>query len=393
MVFQAVAEYYKQVKTLQDAELDVAVAISGRTKTNRWVFKRETPLLSRSDKVQLKQEFNVTAKGTGVGSLKVTTLYYARPIERESDCKLFNLSVSMKRLRQVTYQGAKESYELTIETFYKNPKEKRDATMSVLDIGLLTGFVVDELDLAELTTGKERYIQKFEMDKQLSERGSLILYLDKVSHEEVDRFVFRVHKITEVAMLQPASVSVYEYYAPGERCVKYYHPLKKDGTLDRLCSSQDGLCQCAEENCSIQKKEKIDEQERSDKACEVGMDYVYKVKLQSSKKTPYSDFYDMKIEQVLKEGSETGVEGQVRSFMGHSNCRESFGFEDGKSYLIMGRSADLPKIDKRLQYILGEQTWIEYWPTSEEGQTSEFEDQYLGIQDLTQKLTNFGCTT
>uniref|UniRef100_W5LK65 Complement C3a, tandem duplicate 2 n=1 Tax=Astyanax mexicanus TaxID=7994 RepID=W5LK65_ASTMX len=393
MVFQAVAEYYKQVKTLQDAELDVAVAISGRTKTNRWVFKRETPLLSRSDKVQLKQEFNVTAKGTGVGSLKVTTLYYARPIERESDCKLFNLSVSMKRLRQVTYQGAKESYELTIETFYKNPKEKRDATMSILDIGLLTGFVVDELDLAELTTGKERYIQKFEMDKQLSERGSLILYLDKVSHEEVDRFVFRVHKITEVAMLQPASVSVYEYYAPGERCVKYYHPLKKDGTLDRLCSSQDGLCQCAEENCSIQKKEKIDEQERSDKACEVGMDYVYKVKLQSSKKTPYSDFYDMKIEQVLKEGSETGVEGQVRSFMGHSNCRESFGFEDGKSYLIMGRSADLPKIDKRLQYILGEQTWIEYWPTSEEGQSSEFEDQYLGIQDLTQKLINFGCPT
>uniref|UniRef100_A0A8B9JQ87 Complement component c3a, duplicate 1 n=1 Tax=Astyanax mexicanus TaxID=7994 RepID=A0A8B9JQ87_ASTMX len=91
-----------------------------------------------------------------------------------------------------------------------------------------------------------RYIQKFEMDKQLSERGSLILSLDKVSHEEVDRIVFRVHKITDVAMLQPASVSVYEYYSPGERCIKYYHPLKKDGTLDRLCSSQDGPCLCAE---------------------------------------------------------------------------------------------------------------------------------------------------
>ncbi|KAG9262726.1 complement C3-like [Astyanax mexicanus] len=92
-------------------------------------------------------------------------------------------------------------------------------------------------------------------------------------------------------------------------------------------------------------------------------------------------------------GSERVEEGQVRSFMGHPKCRESFGFKEGKSYLIMGRSADLLRTDGRLQYILGEQTWIEYWPTSEEGQSSEFEDQYLGIQDLTQKLIYFGCLT
>lgn len=31
--------------------------------------------------------------------------------------------------------------------------------------------------------------------------------------------------------------------------------------------------------------------------------------------------------------------------MGHANCRESFGFEEGKTYLIMGQSIDLPRID------------------------------------------------
>lgn len=47
----------------------------------------------------------------------------------------------------------------------------------------------------------------------------------------------------------------------------------------------------------------------------------------------------------------------------------------------------------RLQYILGEQTWIEYWPTREEGQTSAYKDKYIGISGLAQTLTDFGCTT
>ncbi|KAL6481995.1 hypothetical protein MHYP_G00100750 [Metynnis hypsauchen] len=209
MVFQSVAEYYKQVRTAQNVELDVELSVSGRSKPIQWRIRKENSHLTRSDKVNLKQEFNVTAKGNGVGSLKVVTLYYARPTEKEGDCRDFNLTVKMER----QHEGAKESYLLTIDILYKS--QTRDATMSILDIGLLTGFVVDENDLSDLTTGSDRYIQKFEMDKQLSERGSLILYLDKVSHGITDRIAFKVHKITEVAMLQPAGITVYEYYSPG----------------------------------------------------------------------------------------------------------------------------------------------------------------------------------
>ncbi|MCI4394012.1 hypothetical protein PGIGA_G00163970 [Pangasianodon gigas] len=391
MVFQAVAEYYKQVRDHQNADLDVEVSVSGRSRNIRWTFSKNSAHLTRSDKVQLKQEFNVTAKGTGAGVLKVMTLYYARPVEKKSDCTKYDLTVEMKREQQVSYPEAEESYEVIIDILFKD--RNRDATMTVLDIGLLTGFVVDESDLTELTSGRDKYIQKFEMDKQLSERGSLIIYLDKVSHTVPDRIVFRVHKITNVALLQPAGVTVYEYYSPGERCVKFYHPTKKDGALNRLCNDQEGLCQCAEENCSIQKKQKIEEKDREKKACEAGMDYVYKVKVVRLDQNPNTDFYEMKIEEVLKEGSDPDVREKQRSFMGHANCRESFGFEEGKSYLIMGRSADLPRIDGKLQYILGEQTWIEYWPTREEGQTSQYRDKYIGITSLAQTLTDFGCTT
>uniref|UniRef100_A0A3B4DIT8 Anaphylatoxin-like domain-containing protein n=1 Tax=Pygocentrus nattereri TaxID=42514 RepID=A0A3B4DIT8_PYGNA len=365
MVFQSVAEYYKQVKKLQDADLDVELAVSGRTSKSRWIFKRDSSHLTRSDKVKhLKQEFNITAKGSGVGSLKVITYYYARPTEKESDCKMFDLTVKMERQRDGKSSRPKCVF------IYKS--QTRDATMSILDIGLLTGFVVDERDLTELTTGSDRYVQKFEMNKQLSERGSLILYLDKVSRGVVDRIAFRVHKITEVAMLQPAGITVYEYYSPEARCVKFYHPMKKDGALNRLCNDQEGLCQCAEENCSVQKKDKIPEKDREKRACEAGMDYVCNIYF------------------FVCVGTDAGVEGQERSFMGHANCRESFSFEEGKIYLIMGRSVDLPRIGGRLLYILGEQTWIEYWPTSQEGQTAKYKEQYVGITGLAQTLLTFG---
>ncbi|XP_076845570.1 complement C3-like [Brachyhypopomus gauderio] len=391
IVFQAVAEYYKEVKKLQNMDLDVEVSVSGRSRPSRWIFKRDSSHLTRSDKVQLKQGFNITAKGTGVGSLQVLTIYYARPIEKQSDCNKFDLTVKLERQAKITYAGAKESYLLTIETFYRDPN--RDATMSILDVGLLTGFVVDEHDLADLSTGKDRYISKFEMDQQLSERGSLIIYVDKISHGVVDKFAFRLHKVTDVGMLQPAAVTVYEYYSPGDRCVKFYHPVKKGGALSRLCDDQEGLCQCAEENCSVQKKDNINDDDRDKKACEAGMDYVYKVKVESMDLTPYTHYYKMKIDHVLKEGTDAGVEGQMRTFMGHANCQESFGFEKGKAYLIMGRSVDLPRVDGRLQYILGEQTWIEYWPTSEEGQTAKYKKKYAGISELSQTLSDFGCTT
>uniref|UniRef100_A0A4W4GW65 Anaphylatoxin-like domain-containing protein n=1 Tax=Electrophorus electricus TaxID=8005 RepID=A0A4W4GW65_ELEEL len=328
IVFQAVAEYYMQVKKIQNMDLQVDIVVTGRNRPISWIFKNEYSHLTHSEKVKY-------------------------------------------------------------------------ATMSILDVGLLTGFVVDENDLADLTTGSDKYISKFEMDKQLSERGSLIIYVDKISHREADRIAFRLHKVTEVAMLQPAAVSVYEYYSPGNRCVKFYHPIKKGGALTKLCDDQEGLCQCAEENCSIQKKEKINEGDRDLKACEAvcfineapDLDLQAKWSFiwlnMSIQNTYIRQCYKFECihTNICSVGSDVGVEGQVRSFIGHANCKESFGFEEGKTYLIMGQSIDLPR------YILGEKTWIEYWPTSEEGQTAKYKDRYIGITQLSQTLHDFACST
>ncbi|XP_056621667.1 complement C3-like isoform X2 [Triplophysa dalaica] len=389
MVFQAVAAYRTQVRKEQNFDLDVEVSVSGRSKPIRWTLKKANVHVTRSDKFDLNKNFNVTAKGTGTAALSVLMLYYAKPVDKISDCKHFELELKFERESSVSYPGAEESYKLTMDFFYKS--ETRDATMSILDVGLLTGFKVDERDLTELTMGRDRAIQKFEMDKELSDRGSLILYVNKVSHAERDRVVFRIHKVNKVGLLQPAAVTVYEYYSPDARCTKYYHPDKEDGALSRLCHGD--LCQCAEENCSLQRKTKVSDEVRFDKACEAGMDYVYKVKVVDMKLTKHSDIYNMKVEQVLKEGTDNAVEGKIREFLAHPNCRTALGIEKDKIYLIMGKSTDLPNLDARLQYILGEQTWIEYWPTREESQTPEHRERYTGLSTLERKLLKEGCST
>ncbi|KAL1276209.1 hypothetical protein QQF64_035832, partial [Cirrhinus molitorella] len=381
MVFQAIAEYRTQVKERQNFNLDVELSMAGRTTPVRYTIKRNNMHLTRSNKMEINKEFTVTARGTGRATLSVLTLYYARPTVKKSDCTFFNLTVKMEKDTKTKPQETIETYNLILDFIYKN--NSADATMTILDIGIPTGFTADENDLKALSSGKERYIQKFEVDKVLSERGSLILYLDKVSHNATERIVFRMHKFLNVGLLQPAAVTIYEYYSPDARCTKFYHPEREDGAIYRLCKGD--LCYCAEENCSYQRKHDVTVQDRYKKACESGMDYVYKVTVEEMDLKTHSDIYEMKVDQVLKEGTDEDVDGKVRTFLGRPNCRKALGLEKGKSYLIMGKSVDLPELGGRLQYILGNHTWIEYWP-EEESQTKS---------DLSVLVNNLrkGCIT
>uniref|UniRef100_A0A8C7W8R8 Alpha-macroglobulin receptor-binding domain-containing protein n=1 Tax=Oncorhynchus mykiss TaxID=8022 RepID=A0A8C7W8R8_ONCMY len=211
MVFQAVAEYWSHVKDLKDFDLNINLEVAGRASVTKWFINNKNQFLTRTDKVNsIDKDLTVKASGSGEATLSVVTLYYALPEEKDSDCESFDLSVTLTKMDKTSHEDAKESFMLTIDMLYRN--SERDATMSILDIGLLTGFIVDTDDLKMLSMGRERYIEKFEMNKVLSEKGSLILYLDKVSHKLQDRISFKIHRVQEVGVLQPAAVSVYEYY-------------------------------------------------------------------------------------------------------------------------------------------------------------------------------------
>uniref|UniRef100_A0A8C9U986 Complement C3 n=1 Tax=Scleropages formosus TaxID=113540 RepID=A0A8C9U986_SCLFO len=366
IVFQAVAQYHMDVGPVKDIDLFVDISVAGRSRPIAYTFNKNNAFLTRSLKVNI--------------FLQVMTLYNTIPTEEKQNCKNFEL-----------FMWCLLSHVCFLTRFLST---ERDATMSILDITLLTGFVADEEDLRALTRGKDRYVQKFEMDKQLSEKGSLILYMDKVSRNLPDRVVFRMHKMQKIGLIQPAAVTVYEYYAMENRCTKFYHPEKKDGALNRIC--HDDVCRCAEENCSMQKKlGKNRDLDRITEACTAEVDYVYKVQVVRAEVSDSLDRFTIKILEVIKEGTDTEVQWKERMFISHPYCREAINLLEKKMYLLMGKSSvHLPfkeSLSCSMTYMVGDGTWIEYWPTPEECQMEKYQQTCLEITNFTNDLFNFGC--
>ncbi|KAM6939509.1 complement C3-like [Xenentodon cancila] len=396
IVYQAVAEYWTNAKE-PDYSLNVDILMSGRSKPEKYHITRENHYATRTSKInEINQDVKVVATGSGEATVKMVALYYALPREKESDCQKFNVSV---QLEPEKLDEDEKIYKLTVKVLYLN--KDRDATMSVIDIGLLTGFTVDDKDLKSarifdhLSEGRAPIIAKYEMNTALSERGSLIIYLNKVSHTRFEVISFRIHQTMKVGVLQPAAVSVYEYYDQTP-CVKFYHPERRGGQLLLLCSEEE--CTCAEENCSMQKKGEINNDERTAKICESTetskIEYAYKVNVEETKWEVSTDSYKMRIVDVIKEGStDVGSQGQLRTFLSYQHCRSALGLKKGKTYLVMGSSSDI-HIDqqrKTFQYTLGERTWIEYWPTTADCQQDKYRPTCLGLEEMVDQYRTFAC--
>ncbi|XP_037619826.1 complement C3-like [Sebastes umbrosus] len=390
IVYQAIAEYWSSARE-PEYDLNVDILLPGRSRPDKYNFNINNHFATRTSKINdINQNVKVTATGSGEATVTIVSLYYAMPKEKESDCQKFNMSV---QLLPDKIEKDEKIYKLRIEVLYKD--REHDASMSVLDIGLLTGFTVNTKDLNLLSKGRARTIAKYEMNPVLSERGSLIIYLDKVSHTRPEEITFRLHQKMEVGVLQPAAVSVYEYH-DQTRCVKFYHPERRAGQLLRLCRGDE--CTCAEENCSMQKKDKVNNDQRTAKVCESTriskIDFAYKVRLEEFTDGLSTDIYTVRVLEVIKEGSfDVGPLNKSRTFLSYPHCRESLDLGTGKTYLIMGSSKDIQRDDQHqsYQYVLGERTWIEYWPIEAECQTEEHQPTCLGMEEMVQQYQLYGC--
>ncbi|KAM6939508.1 complement C3-like [Xenentodon cancila] len=388
MVYQAVAEYWTSVKETP-YDLNVDVLIAGKSLIDKYNLNHANHYTTRSSKFDgINKDVTVIAKGTGEATFNMVSLYYTLPKIQESDCEMFDLTV---QLLPEKLEEDKKTYKLRIDVLFKN--KERSASMSILDIGLPTGCMFDKNDLEALSSGHAALISKYEMDKALSKKGSLIIYLRKVSNEYPEEISFRIHQQMKVGVLQPAAVSVYEYY-DRKHCVKFYRPERQSGELLRLCRGNE--CICAEENCSMQKKGDISTDERTIKACESTstskIDFVYKVIVEDFTDRLTTDMYRMRILESIKEGSsDVGPQNQTRTFLSYQHCREALNMTTSKTYLIMGPFSDIYKDGTSFQYILGENSWIEYWPTSSECQNDEYRATCMGMEELVDQLKNFGC--
>ncbi|XP_078541473.1 A.superbus venom factor 1-like isoform X2 [Lissotriton helveticus] len=388
MVFQAMAQYVMEAPEQQELNLEVSIKLPKRANTISHQITRDNAMVSRSEQTKLNQDFTVEVKGTGQGTLTVVTVYNAMLADKDLPCKNFDLYVTVKMDNEgITPEAAQPTVLIEICARYLG---EGDSTMTIVDISMLTGFSPDIDDLRRLSEPVDRYIAKFEINNDLSDKGNLIIYLDKVSHKENYCFSFKAHQYFKVGLIQPAAVTVYEYYALESRCTKFYHPAKESGLLDKIC--QGDVCRCTEANCFMQKfVDVITVDKRIEEACAPGVDYVFKASLIRSEKSESYDNFMMKITKVIKAGSDEAPEGSIRKFVSHKTCRSSLKLEDGKSYLIWGVNTDLWTQKDGFDYYIGKDTWIEWWPSPQECNNAEHVKICEEFSDFTENVMVFGC--
>ncbi|XP_006904210.1 complement C3 [Pteropus alecto] len=388
MVFQALAQYQRDVPAHEELNLDVAINLPSRSSPIEHRIYWESASLLRSEETKANENFTITASGKGQGTLSVVTMYHAK-IKGKVTCKKFDLRVNIRPAPETVKkpQDAKDTMFLELCAKYLGDQ---DATMSILDISMMTGFSPDIDDLKLLSTGVDRYISKYELNKAVSNKNTLIIYLDKISHVYENCLSFKVHQYFDVGLIQPGAVKVYSYYNLDETCTKFYHPEKEEGMLSKLCHNE--MCRCAEENCFLhQVDDKITLEDRLDKACEPGVDYVFKARLRKKELSDDFDEYIMVIEQVIKSGTDEVQDGQERKFISHIKCRESLKLQEGKHYLFWGLSSDLWGEKPNISYIIGKDTWVELWPDAEECQDEENQKVCNELANFTENMVVFGC--
>ncbi|XP_068130213.1 A.superbus venom factor 1-like [Hyperolius riggenbachi] len=390
VMFEALVEYYKSKPAKEDDEMDVKFKLPGREDSTTHRINTHNALLARSESTENTGDFTVTATGTGTGVLIVKTIYYEVTTEKEIECKNFYLEASITDFSKTRAGEAKAVASLEICTRFL---PSRDATMTVMEISMMTGFSPDKDELERLTQGVDRYVSKYEIDKGAFDKGMLVLYFDKISHEEDLCLTVKLKQYFDVGYIQPASVTVYEYYAKENRCTKFYHVEEDSKLLGRICVGE--VCRCAEENCYMQQQlGKVDASVRYEKACEAGVDYVYKITVSSiNEKENYIE-YVMTITKVIKQGTDFLNVKESRIFISHVKCQQALNLIKGQNYIIWGVSKDLWKIEPepspKYAFMITKDTWIEWWPSDRECQEKNL-DVCDELEDLADTLVLEGC--
>uniref|UniRef100_A0A8B9CII6 Complement C3 n=1 Tax=Anser brachyrhynchus TaxID=132585 RepID=A0A8B9CII6_9AVES len=360
MVFQALAQYQVSMPRQLKLNLDVSVLLPRRANAITYRIENSNALVARSAETKLNEDFTVKAEGTGKGTMTVVTVYNAKVPEKDNKCDNFDLRVDVEDVKMG------ESPSITICTRYL---DNVDATMSIIDVSMLTGFSPDIQDLNRLSESVERYISKFEINQVLSDRSNLVIYLDKVSHQAEECIAFRAHQQFQVGLIQPASVTVYSYYKIDDRCTRFYHPDKDGGQLKKICYGD--VCRCAEENCFVRQQQDspITVNQRIERACEPGVDYG----------------------ETRGTWGRGDVGGSNRTFVSHQQCRDALKLQPDQDYLVWGLASDLWVTGTRFSYLIGKDTWLETWPSEVACQDPELQPLCQDFIEFSEAMTIFGC--
>ncbi|KAM9094994.1 venom factor-like [Sarcophilus harrisii] len=380
VALEALTRYRQAIPAGGNSAIQVQIAVPTREFTVKWTLDQTSTYQLRSHKFSAQDDLIIKASGTGKGTLSVLTIYHKLPDSQKSSCHPYHLNVTL----HPDERREEETYHLRIEARYLGPQ---DATMTILEVSLLTGFYPDEGDLKQLTSNIEMYAFQYET-KTSSSNSSVILYLEKLSNQMNTVLSFRIHRLLNTELLQAAPVTIINYYEPEERCRVFYNVPGDAALMRRICHKD--VCRCAEEKCPslTSSYNNINQKELQITACQPSVDFVYKAHLTELEQIDTYVYYTMKILEVIKSGTDIGVLNKNKKFISHIMCFHALGLKANETYLIMGQSSDLWKMRDNYSYALSTDTFIIKWPEISDVDFLEFRNE---LEKFSEFLTNHGC--
>ncbi|KAG8523186.1 Complement C3 [Galemys pyrenaicus] len=339
--------------------LHVEIIVPKRALNLEWYIDQNNAYQLRSAKFSAQDDLEIKASGSGRGTISVLTMYHRSSESGEDTCNLYTLNGD------------------------------REATMSIVEVSLLTGFYPNQDDLKQLTSEVEMYAFQYET-KTSSSDSTVVLYLEKVSHKEDTVLGFRVHRQLQAEFLQAGQVTIYDYYEPSRRCSAFYNLPEELWSLRKIC--QRDVCRCAEEQCPSLRRDssRMKQSDLQVAACEAGVDFVYKVKVEGvevAAANPYI-YYNMQLLAIIKRGTDSARPLTRKKFVSHASCHDSLDLQEQETYLIMGQSSSLWRIKSNYTYVLGKETFLMHWPADEDVGKKELLGQ---LEEFSEYMHTHGC--
>nr|BAR45609.1 complement component 3-2 [Scolopendra japonica] len=384
VTLQALTQYSVKARNPKmDMHCNIASTASS-TARGAFHLTSNNPLELYDLKISPQADLFVEAEGTGLASMSLLMRYNVAQ-EPEKTCK-FHLNITVEEyddiIRPVAPTGELEGIDIIPENVTRSlftQNELRDrfgirdeneaaedsdeenngekvhvvelnicmrylekegnSGMSILDVGLFTGYSMKMEELKNLIRSIETSLTQFEQNER-----STVLYFDEVPNKERMCISLRTYQDFHVGKVQPASVKIYSYYEPSKSCTKFYAPRDRSPMLTKICEGKQ--CFCAEGKCpsSTPFKEiraKISDTERRrallDIACHKSQHFIWNVTLEKITYENSFKLFHVNVFHVMKAGIQSNkeVEGETVIFHGRNECRYPE-MTEGNSYIVMG---------------------------------------------------------
>ncbi|XP_051464284.1 complement C4-like isoform X1 [Apus apus] len=417
VALEALSAY--SIQTLNTASTNLTVNLGTPGKQHDYSIT----LTDTGDTVQKKLEFElgrkveVSVHGRGNGTMSVLKVYWSSELKNNS-CNDLILTVEMEgniKYSEAAYSDENYDYEdqvaadsaafeplSEIEWFDIHSRRKRDVAspskaellqykvcvrstgsnvpkMSLVDLSLLSGLEPDTKDLEQLVMSSDQYIQHYEYKE-----GKVLLYFGELtSGPEPDCVSFGAKQINPMGLVQPANAILYDFYNPDRKCSIFYSAPQHSAMLSKVCNAK--VCQCAEGPCPRQRltfSKAVTQDTRFSFVCYHPIaDYVYEVEILSSTQKNVFDYYEGKIHRILKATADESIQvGAHRQFLKRSTCK--LNVVVGKRYLLMGKDGQTVDCNKKMQYLLDAQAWVEKIPEDSECRTTLHRQDCAYLKDF-----------